>query len=81
MKRILMMLTLALAVVLSLSLVPATSTVYAQPTGGLLTSIPVAGDLVGGGTFEGVLSITNFAFEDGQLWVSGVLEGTATVGG
>jgi hypothetical protein len=41
----------------------------------------VTGTLPGGGTFEGVLSITNFVFQNGQLLVSGVLEGTATVGG
>jgi hypothetical protein len=44
--------------------------VFAQQ-GGLLTEI----------TFEGVLTITGFAVQNGQLVVSGVLEGTATVGG
>lgn len=67
----------AVALVAALAL-PALS-VRAQS--GLLTNIPVVGDLAGGGTFEGVLSITNFAVQNGQLVVSGVLTGTATVGG
>jgi hypothetical protein len=54
--------------------------VSAQQTG-LLTNIPVTGTLPGGGTFTGVLSITDFAVQNGQLVVSGVLTGTATVGG
>jgi hypothetical protein len=44
----------------------------------LLSNIPVAGTLADGGTFEGVLSITNLAFEDGQLLGTGTLTGTAT---
>jgi hypothetical protein len=48
---------------------------------GLLTNIPVTGTLPGGGTFTGTLSITNFAVQNGQLVVSGVLQGTAIVGG
>jgi hypothetical protein len=47
---------------------------------GLLSEIPVTGTLADGGTFEGVLSITNFAYQNGQLLVSGVLEGTASQG-
>jgi hypothetical protein len=83
MKRILTVLALSLALTLSAVFVPAaTNTAYAQPDrGGLLTDIPVAGDLVGGGTFEGLLTITGFAFQGGQLLVSGVLEGTATQNG
>ena len=54
--------------------------VFAQQNSGLLTDIPVVGTIAGG-TFEGVLSITGFAVQNGQLVVSGVLEGTATVGG
>jgi hypothetical protein len=72
-KRGLMLLTVV-ALVSSLAL-----PVFAQQ-GGLLTDIPVVGTIAGG-TFEGVLSITGFAIENGQLVVSGVLEGTATVGG
>jgi hypothetical protein len=56
-------------------------TAAAQPTGELLTGIPVTGTLADGGTFEGVLSITGFAIDDGQLLASGVLEGTATQDG
>jgi hypothetical protein len=70
---------IALAVIASLMVMAVVPT-FAQQNG-LLTDIPVVGTLPGGGTFEGVLSITDFAFEDGQLLVSGVLEGTATVGG
>jgi hypothetical protein len=85
MKRILTVLALSLALTLSAVFVPAaTNTAYAQQDrGGLLTNIPVTGDLLGedGGTFEGLLSITGFAFQDGQLLVSGVLEGTATQNG
>src|SRR5688572_30743382 len=69
---------ITLVVIVSL-LVMAVVPAFAQS--GLLTDIPVTGTLPGGGTFEGVLSITNFAFQNGQLLVSGVLEGTATVGG
>lgn len=45
-------------------------------TSDLLSSIPVAGELTGG-TFTGVLSITELAFADGQLVASGTLTGTA----
>lgn len=53
----------------------------ATEANGLLSGIPVAGTLADGGTFEGALSITELAFENGDLLVSGVLEGTATQGG
>lgn len=45
---------------------------------GLLSDIPITGDLADGGTFDGLLSITELAFEDGQLLASGTLTGTAT---
>jgi hypothetical protein len=81
MKRTFVIFGLVLALLLSFSFAPAaTSTAYAQPGGGLLTNIPVTGDL-NGGTFEGLLSITGFAFENGELLVSGILTGTATQGG
>jgi hypothetical protein len=63
-----------LVAMVSLSIFPA----VAQPTGGLLSGIPVTGVLSDGGTFEGVLSVTELALDDGQLLVSGLLEGTAT---
>lgn len=45
----------------------------------LLSDLPVVGDLAdGSGTFEGLLSITDLAFENGQLLASGTLTGTAT---
>src|SRR5687768_14081638 len=53
----------------------------AQTNSNLLTDIPVTGVLPGGGTFEGVLSVTELAVSNGQLLVSGVLEGTATNAG
>lgn len=69
--------------ILSVVLVAALMSMWVFPAtaqAGLLTDIPVTGT-VPGGTFEGVLSITGFAIENGQLLVSGVLEGTATVDG
>jgi hypothetical protein len=54
--------------------------VAAQPTGTLLQSIPVQGSLPGGGTFQGLLTITQLAFQNGQLLATGVLTGTATQG-
>jgi hypothetical protein len=68
---------IALAVIVSLMVMAVVPT-FAQS--GLLSEIPVTGTLADGGTFEGVLSITNFAYQNGQLLVSGVLEGTATQG-
>ena len=53
----------------------------AQTGGGLLTNIPVVGNLAGGGTFEGTLSLTNLKFVNGQLVASGTLTGEATQGG
>jgi hypothetical protein len=50
----------------------------AQPTGGLLTNIPVTQELAGGGVLEGTLSITRLALDNGQLVASGVLAGTVT---
>src|SRR5688572_24844713 len=68
---------IALAVIVSLMVMAVVPT-FAQS--GVLSEIPVTGTLADGGTFEGVLSITNFAYQNGQLLVSGVLEGTATQG-
>jgi hypothetical protein len=68
-----LMLLMVVALVATLAL-----PVFAQQ-GGLLTEIPVVGTIPGG-TFEGVLTVTGFAVQNGQLVVSGVLEGTATVG-
>ena len=65
-----------IAAIVVMSVVPA----FAQTGSGLLTDIPVTGTL-DGTTFDGVLSITSFAFENGELLVSGVLEGTATIDG
>jgi len=44
-----------------------------------LKNIPVAGTLADGGTFKGKVSITKFGYDQTTgLWVSGVLNGTAT---
>jgi len=48
----------------------------------LLTNVPVTGVLAGGGTFDGVMTITHFDVTDSrELVASGVLTGTATVAG
>src|SRR5688572_2572639 len=46
----------------------------------LLTDVPVSG-VIPGGTFEGVLNITRFDVVGDNIVTSGVLTGTATVGG
>ena len=71
--------TLGLAASLFLLVLAPTSMAANHNT--LLSNIPVTGDLADGGTFEGVLSLTDLALENGQLVVSGVLDGTATQGG
>lgn len=48
---------------------------------GLLSNIPIVGTLPGGGTFTGVLNVTNLVFQNGQLLASGTLVGTATQAG
>ena len=50
------------------------------PRAELLTDIPVEGMLVNGGTFEGLLTVTSFAYDEdtGNLLVSGDLVGTIT---
>src|SRR5688500_16119571 len=55
---------IALAVIVSLMVMAVVPT-FAQS--GVLSEIPVTGTLADGGTFEGVLSITNFAYQNGQL--------------
>ena len=51
----------------------------AQPArNGLLSQVPVTGALADGGTFQGLLNVTQLAVSNGQLLVSGVLTGTAT---
>jgi hypothetical protein len=65
-----------LAGMLLFTLMPVASA--APPSSDLLTDIEVRGTLDDGSAFEGLLTITEFAVEDGQLLVSGVLEGVAT---
>lgn len=74
-------LTIILALVGLLGLATAPAVGAARPgQATLLTDIPVSGD-VPGGTFTGLLDITSFALDEGQLVASGVLTGTATVAG
>lgn len=69
---------MTLSLVASLFLMVLAPASQAQPTSDLLTDVPVTGELSDGGTFDGLLTITGFSFEDGQLLASGLLEGTAT---
>lgn len=46
----------------------------------LLSNMPVTGTLPGGGTFSGLLTITSFAMQNGQLVASGLVTGNATQG-
>ena len=41
-----------------------------------LTSIPVAGTVANGGTFTGILNVTSFAVQNGQVVANGLLSGT-----
>jgi hypothetical protein len=70
-----------LAIVLSLGMlgILAAPVAAQRPaTNGLLSNIDVTGALEDGGTFDGVLSITEIALVDGVLEVTGTLSGTAT---
>lgn len=70
-----------LAIVLSLGMlgILAAPVAAARPaTNGLLTDVPVTGTLADGGTFEGLLSITDLGIVEGVLQASGTLTGTAT---
>lgn len=46
-----------------------------------LSGLPVTGTLPGGGTFSGLLTLTELGLDDGQLVGTGTLTGTATQGG
>lgn len=75
-------LVLTLTVMVGLIAAPAVAAARpAQPTTTDLIDLPVTGTLPGGGTFTGLLDITELAIENGQLVASGVLTGTSTVGG
>ena len=69
-----------IAAIVGVSTLPAATAdaAPAQQGGGLLTNIPVTGSLSDGGTFEGLLTVTELAIQNGQLVVSGTLQGTAT---
>jgi hypothetical protein len=70
-----------LAIVLSLGMlgILAAPVAAARPaSNGLLTDVPVTGMLADGGTFEGLLSITDIALGDDGLVVGGILNGIAT---
>jgi hypothetical protein len=53
----------------------------AKDRGELLRDVPVTGLIPGGGTFDGVLNITRFDVSGDNIVTTGVLAGTATVGG
>jgi hypothetical protein len=64
---------LVVALVFSMTLVaPPTTNAATQP------SIPVSGTVLGGGTFSGVLTVTSFAVQNGQLVALGTLSGILT---
>lgn len=58
-----------------ISELPSTMTLAAKPDGELLKEMPFSETLPDGTTVEGTVSVTEMAYENGQLLVSGVLEG------
>ena len=72
-------LILALVGLLGLATAPAVAAARpAQPSQTDLTALPVVGPLSDGGTFEGLLNITELGLVDGVLTATGTLTGTAT---
>jgi hypothetical protein len=70
---------LAVVSLLALALVMPATVAASSHRSALLTDIPVTGTLESGGTFEGLLSITDVALNSaGELVVGGVLNGVAT---
>jgi hypothetical protein len=67
-----------LGAALLLAAMPVTVFAGNHTSGGALSDIPVTGTLEDGGTFEGTVNLNQLQFEDGQLTVSGVLNGVAT---
>ena len=66
----------AVVVALVLGTSPMVGTAAAQkPT---TASIPVVGTVVGGGTFSGVMSITSFAAQGGDVYAVGTVSGVVT---
>lgn len=61
------------------ALAPADASEVVIPSG-LLDDIPVAGTLSGGGSFAGLLDVTEIDVVGGQILVSGALTGAATMG-
>jgi hypothetical protein len=72
---------LAVVSLLALALVMPATVAASSHQSGLLTNVPVTGALEDGGTFEGLLSITNISVVDGALQFAGSLTGTATDAG
>lgn len=60
---------------------PAPSFHNAKQRSTLLSNMAVTGTLPAGGTFSGLLTITSFAVQNGQVVANGVLTGTATPAG
>jgi hypothetical protein len=64
---------------LALAVISPAAVAAAPQRNSLLAEVPVAGELVSGGAFEGIASITGVALNSaGDLVFSGVLNGTAT---
>jgi hypothetical protein len=51
---------------------------YAKDKNSPATSIPVVGTVVGGGGFSGILNITSFAVQNGQVVAVGTVSGVVT---
>ena len=75
--KIRLLTTLAFALVLSLMTAP-TGEASSGRTPDAFSDVPVAGNVVGGGTFRGVLDVQRFAVQKGTLVARGVLGGTVT---
>jgi hypothetical protein len=68
-------LALALALAAAVTLFAPRTVAAAAPS---LSQIPVAGSVVGGGTFTGTFNLTRFATQNGALVAVGTLSGTLT---
>jgi hypothetical protein len=67
----------SIALVLCLALIAPVATARPQSTNPF-ASIPIVGSIVGGGTFNGILNITQFVAQGGVISAVGTLSGTLT---
>jgi hypothetical protein len=72
------MLTALVAAFLCVLVMAPTSQASSPRTPDAFRDIPVAGTVVGGGTFRGVLDVQRFAVQNGTVVARGVLDGTVT---